>query len=272
MNLIAKIEETSDFIMSKIGDKPEIAVILGSELGFFCDEIEDSLKIEYKDIPNFLASTIERDDNDLVFGKLKGKNVLVMKSRFNFYEDYKLSDITFPVRVMKKLGIEKLIVTNDSLATNNSLKARDLMIIKDHINFTFKNPLIGINYGELGNRFPDMSKVYDSKFIEVADSVAKREDIDLKSGTYAWITESYQQTQAAAKMLSNLGVDAAGVSTVPEAVIARYGKMRVLGISCITNKTLSSAADSIETIGFKEGDSTIKENFTKLVKGIVEKI
>jgi purine-nucleoside phosphorylase len=272
MSLIDRINQTRDFLKGEVELSPEIGLILGSGLGNLADEIEEAIKIEYKDIPNFPLSTVEGHEGALVFGKLKGKSVVAMKGRFHYYEGYGLEDVTFPVRVMKSLGVEKLIVTNAAGGSNIEFVPGDLMLIEDHINFSLRNPLIGTNYEELGSRFPDMSRAYDREMIESAKSVSEALGIDLKRGVYAWVTGPSYETPAEVRMLSKLGVDAVGMSTVPEVIVARHGGIKVLGISCITNMAsgiLDKPLDHSEVI---ETSEIARDKFIKLVLGIVEAI
>lgn len=272
MNLIEKIDQTGQYLRERVGFSPEIGLILGSGLGSLADEIESPIKIEYKDIPNFPVSTVEGHEGALVFGTLKGKAVMAMKGRFHYYEGYELETVTFPVRVMKYLGVEKIIVTNAAGGSNRDFVPGDLMLIEDHINFSLRNPLIGSNYDELGSRFPDMSRAYDRDMMEVAKSVAKKQGIALKSGVYAWVTGPSYETPAEVRMLEKLGVDAVGMSTVPEVIVARHGGIRVLGISCITNMAsgiLDKPLDHREVI---ETSEIAREKFIDLVLGTVENI
>ncbi|OHW62973.1 purine nucleoside phosphorylase 1 [Andreesenia angusta] len=272
MNIIEKIDQTREFLSSKTGVSPEIGLILGSGLGSLADEIEDAVKIEYKDIPHFPVSTVEGHEGALVFGTLKGKAVMAMKGRFHYYEGYDLESVTFPVRVMKSLGVKKIVVTNAAGGSNMDFVPGDLMLIEDHINFSLRNPLIGINYDELGNRFPDMSRAYDRDMMQIAKSVAESQGTDLKSGVYAWVTGPSYETPAEVRMLQTLGVDAVGMSTVPEVIVANHGGIRVLGISCITNMAsgiLDKPLDHSEVI---ETSEIAREKFVALVLGILERI
>lgn len=272
MSLMDRIEETRKYLRQRVGREVEIGIILGSGLGSLADEIDNRLAISYEDIPNFPVSTVEGHAGQLVFGQLKGKNVVAMQGRFHFYEGYDLEQATFPVRVMKSLGVETVIVTNAAGGVNREFKPADLMVIEDHINFTFRNPLIGINYDELGTRFPDMSRSYDRELILLAKEVASKTGIDLKQGNYAWVTGPSFETPAEVKMLSKLGVDAVGMSTVPEVIVARHGDMRVLGISCITNMASGILDQPLNHQEVMETGEMARENFTELMLGIVERI
>jgi len=191
--------------------------------------------IDYKDIPNFPVSTVEGHAGQLVIGKLMGKQVVAMKGRFHYYEGYSMEEVTFPVRVMKSIGVELILVTNACGGLNPELYPGALMVINDHINMTGANPLIGPNYSELGPRFPDMSVAYDREYVKIAKESATSLNMDIKEGTYMMFTGPTYETPAEIKMARIIGADAVGMSTVPEVIAARHCGLRVLGISCITN-------------------------------------
>lgn len=272
MSLRDKIKETKDYLNQRTSISPKIGIILGSGLGGLAEEIENKLAIRYEDIPNFPTSTVEGHAGQLVFGQLNGKDLVAMQGRFHYYEGYSLEVATFPIRVMKSLGVESLIITNAAGGVNREFKPADLMLIEDHINFTCRNPLIGINYDELGSRFPDMSQSYDREYIHKAKEVASEMGLDLKSGNYAWVTGPSFETPAEVRMLSKLGVDAVGMSTVPEVIVARHGGMRVLGISCITNMASGILDQPLNHEEVIETGEIARENFTRLLLGIIGKI
>ncbi|TQR18650.1 purine-nucleoside phosphorylase [Psychrobacillus vulpis] len=235
MHNIQDILETRDFIMSKTDHRPVIGMILGSGLGSLADEIKNPVKIPYSSIPHFAKSEAIGHANELVIGELNGKIVVAMKGRFHYYEGFSLDEVTFPVRVMKALGIESVIITNACGAVNTSFNPGDLMLITDHINLVGTNPLIGPNNDELGTRFPDLSQVYNVELRNTASKVAKDLNISLQQGVYAWWSGPTYETPAEIRMIRTLGADAVGMSTVPEAIVATHGGMKVLGISCLTN-------------------------------------
>lgn len=272
MNQLNKINESTEFIKSKINITPEVGLILGSGLGVLADEIEEPIKISYNEIPNFPVSTIEGHKGQLVIGILSGKTVIAMQGRFHYYEGYSLQEVTFPVRVMKKLGVEKLIVTNAAGSVNTSFEPGNLMIIKDHINFMFNNPLMGPNEDEFGVRFPDMSTAYSDKLIEKARNVASELDIDLKEGVYTAFTGPAYETPAEIKMVRTLGGDAVGMSTVPEVMIAKHSSMEVLGISCITNMAAGILPQPLSHEEVIETTNTVKSKFLSLVRQIVSQL
>ena len=213
MDLSNKIKNAADFIMEKSKYKPEIGLILGSGLGSLADSIESPEFYPYEELPHFPISTVEGHAGRLVIGMLNGKCVVAMQGRFHYYEGYSYNEVTFPVRVMKLLGVEKLIVTNAAGAVNTSFKPGDLMLINDHINFSGDNPLIGTNLKEFGPRFPDMSNAYNPELINRALNVAKDLNIDIKQGVYMMFSGPTYETPAEVRMARILGGDAVGMST-----------------------------------------------------------
>jgi purine-nucleoside phosphorylase len=233
--MLKKIKATSTFIQKATDFKPEIGIILGTGLGGLVNEIEIVYTLKYGDIPNFPVSTVDGHKGQLIFGKLGGKNILAMQGRFHFYEGYDLKEVTFPVRVMRELGIKTLIVSNASGGVNPSFKVGDIMMIVDHINMFGQNPLIGSNINELGTRFPDMSQAYDLHLRNLARKIALKNCIDLKEGVYVGVSGPTFETPAEYRMFRILGGDAIGMSTVPEVIVARHSGMNVFGISIITD-------------------------------------
>ncbi|RUS55733.1 purine nucleoside phosphorylase [Kurthia sp. 3B1D] len=269
MHTIEQINETRDFILEKITVQPQVGLILGSGLGTLADEVENATVIPYTDIPNFAKSGAIGHANELVIGELEGKIVLAMKGRFHYYEGFSMDEVTFPVRVMKALGIEQLIVTNACGAVNTDFKPGDLMLIEDHINLTGQNPLIGPNNDELGTRFPDMSNLYDKDLRKLAADVAAQQGFDLQTGVYAWWSGPTYETPAEIRMIRTLGADAVGMSTVPEAIIARHGQMRVLGISCLTNMAAGVLDQPLNHQEVIDVAAQVNKKFTGLIKGVV---
>ncbi|WP_089973583.1 purine-nucleoside phosphorylase [Clostridium gasigenes] len=230
-----KVVESRNYIQSKNNSMPKIAVILGSGLGDLVDAIEDKQYIDYKDIPNFPTSTVQGHEGRLVFGKIKGIDVLAMQGRFHYFEGYTMKEVAYPIFVMKQLGIEKLIITNACGGINTSFNPGTLMIINDFINLVSDNPLIGINDERFGTRFPDMSEPFKIELIDKAKKVANEIGIEYKEGVYAGFMGPYYETAAEIRSIRNQGADAVGMSTVPETIAANYLGMEVLGIACITN-------------------------------------
>ncbi|MFL0164211.1 purine-nucleoside phosphorylase [Candidatus Clostridium helianthi] len=230
-----KIIESTKYIRSKINRAPKIAIISGSGLGDLVNEVRDVESISYKDIPNFPISTVKGHEGKLVFGKINDIEVLLMQGRFHYYEGYTMKEVTYPIYVMKKLGIEKIIVTNACGGINKSFEPGTLMLINDFINLFGDNPLIGINDDRLGPRFPDMSEPYKLELIEKAKEVGDKLGIKYAEGVYAGFMGPYYETAAEIVMIGRHGADAVGMSTVPETIVANYLGMDVLGIACITN-------------------------------------
>lgn len=266
------MKKTVDYIKSKIGDfKPEIAIVLGSGLGELADEYCET-KLAYSEIPGFPVSTVKGHNGNLVFAKVNGKNIMMMQGRFHFYEGHSMQTVTYPIKIMKKLGVETILITNAAGGVNPYFKPSSLMIIKDHINFMGTNPLIGPNDDTLGERFPDMSEVYTKSLREIAHTCSKNLNIPVEEGIYIALTGPTYETPAEVNMVRTLGADAVGMSTVPEAIVASYLKMKVLGISCICN-----SAAGISTVGLShkevlEAAEKAKTNFKKLVLEIIKSI
>lgn len=271
-DLISKINEARDYILEKIGLIPEIALILGSGLGDMAEEAEDKKIIDYKDIPNFPVSTVQGHKGRLVFGKMRGKNVAFMQGRFHYYEGYRMEDVVFPVWVFRALGVKKLIVTNAAGGVNTSYKPGDLMLIKGHINYTNNNPLIGPNIEEFGPRFPDMSEAYSKELTEVVMKSAAANNIKLQEGTYIYLTGPSYETPAEIRAFRILGADAVGMSTVPEVIAANHCGIKVAGISCITNMAAGILDKPLNHKEVMETADRVKENFSKLIKSVIENI
>lgn len=265
MHLTNEIRSATDYIKGLTNYKPEIGMILGSGLGILADEIENPITIPYNNIPHFAKSGAIGHANELVIGELMGKTVMAMKGRFHYYEGFTLDEVTFPVRVMKALGVENLIITNACGAINTSFNPGDLMLITDHINLVGTNPLIGPNNDELGTRFPDVSQVYNLDLRNIASKVAKEQNITLQEGIYAWWSGPAYETPAEIRMIRTLGADAVGMSTVPEAIVAIHGNMKVLGISCLTNMACGILDQPLSHDEVIEVASLAREKFIKLV-------
>ena len=230
------IEETTNFINKKTDNyNPQVGIILGTGLGGLVKEIKAEFIISYEDIPNFPVSTVEGHSGKLIFGQLGNKKVVAMQGRFHYYEGYDMKQVTFPVRVMKFLGISHLFVSNASGGVNPDYEIGDLMILNDHVNLFPTNPLIGTNIRELGPRFPDMSDAYDQVLIEKAVVIAKSNDIRIQTGSYAGVSGPCLETPAEYKYIRNIGADAVGMSTVPEVIVARHMAIPCFAISIITD-------------------------------------
>jgi purine-nucleoside phosphorylase len=234
-NMYEKVWESSEYIKSQVKRRPKTAIILGSGLGALVDSMMDKETISYEAIPNFPRATVEGHDGKLVFGKIKGIEVMAMQGRFHYYEGYSTKEVAYPIYVMKLMGIEKLIITNACGGINTSFQPGTLMIIDDFINLVSHNPLIGENDERFGTRFPDMTEPFKIKLMNIAKEVAGKLAIDYKVGVYAGFMGPYYETRAEIKMIGLMGADAVGMSTVPETIAANYLGIDVLGIACITN-------------------------------------
>jgi len=271
-DLKAKIAESVEFINRKSKIKPKIAIILGTGLGRLAEDIEEKEIIPYSEIPNFPVSTVQSHSGNLVLGKLGNKEVVAMQGRFHYYEGYSLKEVTFPVRVMKKLGADIIIISNAAGGMNRFFKRGDLMLITDHINLFGDNPLIGPNDEELGPRFPDMSEAYSYKLIELAKKVALKEKIKLQEGVYAGLTGPTLETPAEYRFLINIGADAVGMSTVPEVIVANHIGMKVLGISCITDLAIDGVIVKTSVEEILKAASDAEPIMTKLIEKVIKKI
>lgn len=233
--MLEKIRETAAFIRNEVGEMPCIAVILGTGLGDLVNHIEIKKELSYKDIPNFPVSTVEGHSGKLIFGNLGGKYIMAMQGRFHYYEGYDMKQVTFPVRVMKELGVEKLFVSNAEGGMNKEFRVGDVMVITDHINLFPENPLRGKNFEELGPRFPAMTEAYSSGLIMMADDIAREQGIRLMHGVYVGTPGPTFETPAEYEYFRVIGGDAVGMSTVPEVIVANHAGMMVFGISVITD-------------------------------------
>lgn len=229
------IQEASSYISNHLSGEPAIGLILGSGLGVLAEEIQHPVHLLYKDIPHFPESTVSGHKGQLVAGQLEGKQVIAMQGRFHYYEGYSMREVTFPVRVMKELGIDSLIVTNAAGGINQDFQPGDLMLITDHINNMGDNPLIGKNDEALGVRFPDMSLAYNREWNQYAEAAAEELGFKIQKGVYVGNSGPVYETPAEVRMLRTMGGDAVGMSTVPEVITAAHAGIRVLGISCISN-------------------------------------
>ncbi|MEA2031678.1 MAG: purine-nucleoside phosphorylase [candidate division Zixibacteria bacterium] len=264
--------EATDYIKSQVNFKPEVGIILGTGLGSLVDGIEMTGTVDYDKIPHFPVSTVESHAGRLLFGKLRGHSVVCMQGRFHYYEGYSFQQIAFPVRILKKLGIETLIVSNAAGGLNPNFKAGDIMLIKDHINFFPGNPLIGPNDDNLGDRFPDMYEVYNHEYQQLAKDIALQQNLPLQEGVYVGLTGPCLETAAEYRMLRGFGADAVGMSTVPEVITAHHQHNKVLGFSIITDMGLPDAMKpcSLENV---IGNATKAEpKLRELIAGCVERM
>lgn len=273
MHQTQHIQEARDYIVKQTGAQtPTIGMILGSGLGGLADEIENPTIIPYEDIPHFATSGAVGHANELVIGTLMGKTVVAMKGRLHYYEGFTLDEVTFPVRIMKALGVQQLIVTNACGAVNTSFAPGELMLITDHINLVGNNPLIGPNNAQLGTRFPDLSQTYHPELRNIALQVAQQQQVSLQQGVYAWWIGPAYETPAEIRMIRTLGADAVGMSTVPEAIVAVHGGIQVLGISCLTNMACGILDQPLSHDEVIEVAAKVRTTFVGLIKGVLEQV
>ena len=233
--MLEKINLTANYIKAKISNLPNIAIILGTGLGALVNHIEEAEYISYSDIPNFPLSTVEGHSGNLIFGYLGGKRIMAMQVRFHYYEGYDMKEVTFPIRVMKALGVKTLFVSNAAGGMNKEFRVGDIMIINDHINLFPENPLRGKNYNELGPRFPAMTEAYSHKLIKLANEIAAEKGIRVMNGVYVGTSGPTFETPAEYEYFRIIGGDAVGMSTVPEVIVANHASMEVFGVSVITD-------------------------------------
>ena len=268
--MLEEIKRTAAFIKEHTENyAPEVGIVLGTGLGGFADAIATTHTLDYKDIPGFPVSTVEGHKGRLIFGEIGGRRVVAMQGRFHYYEGYTMQQVTFPVRVLKLLGIQYLFVSNASGGINSSFRVGDLMVITDHINL-LPNPLIGPNMAEFGPRFPDMHNCYDKELIARATKIAEERGIKLQYGVYVGGTGPTFETQAEYRFYKAIGGDAAGMSTVPEVIVARHMSIPVFGVSVITNVGLSDEVGDHEDVqrqGAKAG-AKMAELFMEMVKNL----
>lgn len=271
-NMYDKVMDSVKYIEDKVSSKPVIAVILGSGLGGLVDIMENKEYIDYKDIPNFPVVTVKGHEGRLVFGKIRGVEIIAMQGRFHYYEGYSMKEVAYPVFVMKKLGIEKLVVTNSCGGINTSFEPGTLMLINDFINLFGDNPLIGINDERFGTRFPDMSEPYKIELINKAKEIANEIGIECREGIYAGFMGPYYETAAEIVSIKGQGADAVGMSTVPETIAANYLGIDVLGISCITNMATGIQKQKHSHERVVETAKRVSQDLCKWVIKIIENI
>lgn len=267
-----QISHTASFLKGKGIPEGCIGIVLGTGLGNLIKEISIEKEIPYEEIPGFPVSTVEFHSGKLIYGTIRGKKVLAMNGRFHSYEGYHQQQITFPIRVMKLLGIETLLISNAAGGMNPALKKGSLMLVKDHINLSNWSPLIGKNIDELGPRFPDMSEVYDQKLRSQLLDIAKEANIDLQEGVYVSVPGPNLETAAEYRFLHRIGADAVGMSTVPEVIVARHMNMRVAAISVITDECDPDDLKPVDIAEIIEVAGKAEVHLTRLFSNLVEKI
>lgn len=270
--LYERAEHAARFIRSRASEEIRVALVLGSGLGAFADDLEDASAIPYSEIPGFARPTVEGHAGRLVVGKVGGVAVAAMQGRFHFYEGYALEEVTFPVRALALAGASSLVLTNAAGGLNNSFEQGSLVLISDHLNLMGTNPLLGPNDARFGPRFPDMTDVYDREYQEAAVAEAHAMNIELRRGIYAALSGPSYETPAEIRMLRLLGADAVGMSTVPEAIVARQMGLRVMGISCITNMAAGVLDKPINHEEVIETGERVRETFAELLRRVIPKL
>lgn len=271
-DLYSRGEHAARTIRARTKEQPQVALVLGSGLGGFADEFEEAVRIPYQQIPGFVTSTAQGHAGTLVIGKVEGVPVLAMQGRVHYYEGYSLEEVTFPIRTFKLVGIKTLILTNAAGGIDVQLNQGALMVISDHLNLMGVNPLRGPNDERFGPRFPDMSEVYSRELQELVVVEARDLGVDVRRGIYAALAGPSYETPAEIHMLRAFGADAVGMSTVPEAIVARHMGMNVLGISCITNMAAGISEQPINHEEVMETGERVRASFTQLLRRVIAKM
>lgn len=270
--MIKELTESTDYLVSRGFDNPEIGIILGTGLGKLVEDLEIEAEVSYNHIPYFPTATVEFHKGKLIFGKLKGKKVIVMQGRFHYYEGYSLRDVTYPVRVMKRLGIKKLLVSNASGSINLNFKKGELMLIDDHINLLGDSPLAFRGVEKLGERFVDMSQPYDHEMNRLIEELAKKNKIKLNKGVYASVLGPQLETRAEYRMLKIIGADAVGMSTVPEVIVANHLGIPVSAISVITDEGDPDNLEPVDISAILAMAAKAEPNMITLFKEVIKNI
>ena len=269
--MLERIQETAEFLRNRIHTNPETAIILGTGLGSLVGEITDKYEISYQDIPHFPISTVEGHSGKLIFGKLGNKDIMAMQGRFHFYEGYSMKEVTFPIRVMKDLGIQTLFVSNAAGGMNPNFEIGDLMIITDHINFFPEHPLRGKNI-PYGPRFPDMSEAYNKDLIQKAYKIAEEKGIKVQHGIYLGTQGPTFETPAEYKMFHILGADAVGMSTIPEVIVANHCGIKVFGVSVITDLGVEGKIVEVTHEEVQKAADEAQPRMTTIMRELINRI
>ncbi len=270
MDIVAQLNTTADYIKKQTDINPEYGIVLGSGLGAFADQLEDKTVISYDDIPGFFKTSVHGHAGELVIGKIGNKSVAVLKGRVHAYEGHSANEVVFPIRFLANLGVSSIVLTNASGGINKSYHPGQLVLIKDHINLSGINPLIGPNNDELGKRFPDMTYTYTPELRAKAIEIAKSIGFELKEGVYAGVMGPTYETPAEVKMLGILGADLVGMSTVNEAIAATHMGVNLLGISCVTNMAAGILDEKLSHDDIQEEANKAMVNFIKLLTEFVK--
>lgn len=271
-DLKTKIDETLAVIRKVTRETYPVGIILGTGLGGLVREIEIASEISYGDLPHFPLSTVESHEGKLIFGKINGKNVVAMQGRFHYYEGYTMQQITYPVRLMKYLGVETLLVSNACGGMNPQYRRGDIMLMADHINLLGDNPLIGKNEDELGPRFPDMSEPYNNRLISLAEAIAMEHKIKLQKGVYIAVPGPNLETRAEYRFLRSTGADVVGMSTIPENIVANHMGMKVLGISIVTDECFPDALKPVNVEEIIAAAMEAEPKMTLIMKEVIKKL
>ncbi len=270
--MLKKINETVEFIKSKITTTPKVGIVLGTGLGGLTNEIQNQHAIKYEDIPNFPVSTVPGHKGNLIFGQINNIEVIAMQGRFHYYEGYTMQELVFPIRVMKLLGIELLILSNASGGVNPDFEVGDIMIIIDHINLMADNPLIGKNIDELGPRFPDMNHAYDKNIIDKAINIAKANSIKIRTGVYAAVSGPCFETPAEYKYIRTIGADTVGMSTIPEVIAAHHMGLQVFAVSIITDLGVEGKIVEVSHEEVIDVANKAEPKMTSIIKGMISEL
>lgn len=270
--LLTKIKETLDVIRRKTADNYSVGIVLGTGLGGLVKEIEVEAEIDYADLPHFPLSTVESHHGKLIFGKIGDKKVVAMQGRFHYYEGYTMQQITYPIRVMKFLGVETLLVSNACGGMNPQYRRGDIMIMLDHINLLGDNPLIGKNEDELGPRFPDMSEPYNLSLISLAEEVALENKIKVHKGVYVAVPGPNLETKAEYRFLRGTGADVVGMSTIPENIVANHMGIKVLGFSIITDECFPEALKAVDIKEIIAAANNAEPKMTMIMSEVIKKL
>ncbi|UCF65405.1 MAG: purine-nucleoside phosphorylase [bacterium] len=271
-DLRKKIEQTLSYIRQQTQIQPQIGIVLGTGLGALVKEVEIEKELSYRDVPHFPISTVETHAGKLITGHLSGKPVVAMQGRFHFYEGYSMHQITFPIRLMKFMGISTLLISNAAGGMNPLYRKGDMMIMDDHINLLGDNPLIGPNDDNLGPRFPDMSEPYSKRLIDLAEQIALEEKIKVQRGVYIAVSGPNLETRAEYRFLRSVGGDVVGMSTVPEVIVARHMDIEVFGVSIITDECFPDALQPADVSDIIKTANEAQPRLTLLMKRLVEKL
>ncbi|MFN4986308.1 MAG: purine-nucleoside phosphorylase [Ignavibacteria bacterium] len=270
--MLTSIQESADFLRKQCNLQPTVGVVLGTGLGSLAEQLDIVLSIPYSDIPHFPTSTVESHSGRLLFGRLNGVDMVVMQGRFHVYEGYTLQQITLPVRVMKLLGVQTLVVSNACGGMNPMYRRGDIMLIDDHINLLGDNPLIGPNLDQLGPRFPDMSEPYSRRLLDLAESTALELGIKVYRGVYVAVTGPCMETRAEYRFLRGIGADVVGMSTVPECIVARHMGMQVLGVSIVTDECFPDSLQPVSLEHVLEAAAMAEPKMTSLITHVLPRI